>query len=67
MVRRMARRDAFIEHLQQSPLFAACSRKDLQLVAKTAKMALTLKYADYAADKLYTDTTKLWLSVDYAF
>ena len=40
---------------------------DLQLVAKTAKMALTLKYADYNADKLYTDTTKLWLSVDYAF
>ena len=40
---------------------------DLQLVAKTAKMALTLKYADYTADKLYTDTTKLWLSVDYAF
>ena len=40
---------------------------DLQLVAKTAKMALTLKYADYTADKLYTDTTKVWLSVDYAF
>ena len=40
---------------------------DLQLVAKTAKMALTLKYADYNADTLYTDTTKLWLSVDYAF
>ena len=30
-------------------------------------MALTLKYADYNADKLYTDTTKLWVSVDYAF
>jgi CRP/FNR family transcriptional regulator, cyclic AMP receptor protein len=30
----MARRDAFINHLQQVPLFAACSRKDLQLVAK---------------------------------
>jgi hypothetical protein len=40
---------------------------DLQLVAKTAKMALTLKYAAYNADELYTDTTKLWLSVDYAF
>ncbi len=33
----MARRDAFIEHLQQVPLFAACSRKDLQLVAKRAE------------------------------
>jgi hypothetical protein len=40
---------------------------DLQLVAKTEHMALTLKYADYTADKLYTDTTKLWVSVDYAF
>jgi CRP-like cAMP-binding protein len=37
MVRRMARRDTFIDHLQQSPLFAACSRKDLQLVAKRAE------------------------------
>ena len=33
----MARRDAFIDHLQQVPLFAACSRKDLQLVAKRAE------------------------------
>ncbi len=33
----MARRDAFIEHLQQVPLFSACSRKDLQLVAKRAE------------------------------
>jgi CRP-like cAMP-binding protein len=33
----MARRDAFIEHLQQVPLFAACSRKDLQTVAKRAE------------------------------
>src|SRR5215470_10645420 len=32
-----ARRDAFIDHLQQVPLFAACSRKDLQLVAKRAE------------------------------
>ncbi len=40
---------------------------DLQLVAKTAKMALTLKYADYNADQLFTDTSKLWLSVDYVF
>lgn len=40
---------------------------DLQLVARTERMALTLKYAAYNADALYTDTTKLWLSVDYAF
>src|ERR1700681_4234327 len=33
----MARRDVFIDHLQQVPLFAACSRKDLQLVAKRAE------------------------------
>jgi CRP/FNR family transcriptional regulator, cyclic AMP receptor protein len=33
----MARHDVFIDHLQQVPLFAACSRKDLQLVAKRAE------------------------------
>jgi CRP-like cAMP-binding protein len=33
----MARHDAFIDHLQQVPLFAACSRKDLQLVARRAE------------------------------
>jgi hypothetical protein len=40
---------------------------DLQLVARTDKIALTLKYADYRADTLFTDTDKLWVSVDYAF
>jgi hypothetical protein len=40
---------------------------DLQLVARTERVALTLKYADYRADTLFTDTDKLWLSVDYAF
>jgi CRP-like cAMP-binding protein len=30
-------RDAFIDHLASVPLFAACSRKDLQLVAKRAE------------------------------
>jgi CRP/FNR family cyclic AMP-dependent transcriptional regulator len=35
--RAMARRDAFIDHLQQVPLFSACSRKDLQLVARRAE------------------------------
>lgn len=33
----MARRDAFIDHLHQVPLFSACSRKDLQLVARRAE------------------------------
>jgi hypothetical protein len=40
---------------------------NLQLVARTERMALTAKYADYRADELNTDTEKLWLSVDYAF
>lgn len=30
-------RDAFLDHLAEVPLFAACSRKDLQLVAKRAE------------------------------
>jgi CRP/FNR family transcriptional regulator, cyclic AMP receptor protein len=34
----MAReRDAFIDHLAQVPLFAACSKKDLEFVAKRAE------------------------------
>jgi len=40
---------------------------NLQLVARTERMALTAKYADYRADALLTDTEKLWLSVDYSF
>ncbi len=40
---------------------------DLQLLARTERVALTLKYADYRADTLFTDTDKLWLSIDYAF
>ncbi|MEO8463713.1 MAG: alginate export family protein [Gammaproteobacteria bacterium] len=39
---------------------------DLQFVARTKKIALTLKYATYDADVLLTDTDKLWLSVDYS-
>jgi len=38
---------------------------DLQLVARTKKITLTLKYATYNADLLFTDTNKLWLSMDY--
>lgn len=33
----MAKRDAFIDHLASVPLFAACSKKDLQQVAKRAE------------------------------
>jgi CRP-like cAMP-binding protein len=33
----MAKRDAFTEHLAEVPLFSACSRKDLQQVAKRAE------------------------------
>jgi hypothetical protein len=40
---------------------------NLQLIARTAKVALTAKYADYRAGGLFTDTEKLWLSVDYVF
>jgi len=43
---------------------------DVSLVAKLARLSrttFTLKYADYAADELHTDTVKLWASVDYAF
>jgi hypothetical protein len=40
---------------------------DLQVVARTERMTLTAKYADYRANALFTDTDKLWLSVDYAF
>jgi CRP-like cAMP-binding protein len=33
----MAKRDAFTDHLANVPLFAACSKKDLQQVAKRAE------------------------------
>jgi CRP-like cAMP-binding protein len=33
----MARRDAFIDHLQQVPMFSALSKRDLQLVARRAE------------------------------
>ena len=39
---------------------------NLQFVARTERMTLTAKYADYRADELFTDTEKMWLSVDYA-
>jgi CRP/FNR family cyclic AMP-dependent transcriptional regulator len=33
----MARRDAFIDHLQQVPMFSALSKRDLQLLARRAE------------------------------
>jgi CRP-like cAMP-binding protein len=33
----MARRDVFIDHLQQVALFSSCSRKDLQRVARQSE------------------------------
>ena len=40
---------------------------NVQLVARTERMAFTAKYADYRADALFTDTEKLWLSFEYSF
>ncbi|MDQ1518946.1 MAG: family transcriptional regulator, cyclic receptor protein [Actinomycetota bacterium] len=33
----MARRDAFVDHLQQVPMFSALSKRDLQLLARRAE------------------------------
>jgi hypothetical protein len=38
---------------------------DLQLAAKWKKFSAMLKYADYSADSLFTDTQKLWAQVEY--
>jgi len=40
---------------------------DLSLVGQLSRMTFTLKYASYDADSLFTDTDKLWLSMDYTF
>ncbi|TAL02645.1 MAG: hypothetical protein EPO08_06560 [Rhodospirillaceae bacterium] len=39
---------------------------DLQLQAKWQKFTFTAKYADYKADKLFTDTRKFWLMAEYS-
>lgn len=39
---------------------------DLQLQVKRRQFALTLKYADYAADALATDTRKVWVQLEYS-
>jgi hypothetical protein len=38
-----------------------------QLQAKWQKYTFTLKYGDYNADRLFTDTRKIWAQVEYAF
>jgi hypothetical protein len=38
---------------------------DIQLAAKWKKFSAMLKYADYSADDLLTDTRKLWAQVEY--
>jgi hypothetical protein len=40
---------------------------DLSVAARIDRITLTFKYAAYSADALFTDTDKLWLSMDYAF
>ena len=40
---------------------------NLQLLAKVKKYTFTLKYADYNAKALFTDTRKIWASVEWAF
>jgi hypothetical protein len=40
---------------------------DLSIAARSGRITLTLKYAAYEAQSLFTDTDKLWFSMDYAF
>lgn len=40
---------------------------DFSLVAQIARLTFLLKYATYSADGLFTDTDKLWLSMEYSF
>ena len=43
------------------------SEIDLVASAKWESLGFTLKYADYSADDLSSDTSKFWLQLDYAF
>ena len=36
MLRLMANRDSYLEHLSSVPLFSACSRRELQKIAKSS-------------------------------
>jgi hypothetical protein len=43
------------------------SEIDVQIQAKWQRFLGTLKYADYSADQLFTDTTKFWVQVEYVW
>ena len=43
------------------------SEINLQLVAKMKKFTATVKYGEYDADELLTDTSKYWLQLEYAW
>jgi hypothetical protein len=43
------------------------SEIDAQLQARWGRYTALLKYADYRADRLFTDTTKLWVQVEYVW
>lgn len=43
------------------------SEANLQAQAKWRRLTGTLKYANYEADRLLTDTTKWWLQVEYVW
>lgn len=40
---------------------------DFAVAARAGRVTLTLKFAAYEAESLFTDTDKLWFSMDYAF
>jgi hypothetical protein len=40
---------------------------DVSVTARVERITLTLKYAAYEAESLFTDIDKLWFSMDYAF
>jgi hypothetical protein len=43
------------------------SEINVQFAAKFQRFTGTLKYADYSADGLFTDTKKLWVQVDFVW
>jgi hypothetical protein len=40
---------------------------NVQLVAKMKRLTATVKYGDYQADALFTDTSKFWFQLEYAW
>ena len=43
------------------------SEIDLQVQAKWQRFLGTIKYADYEADRLFTDTVKFWVQIEYVW